>query len=346
MPFETPSLPVLVSRTQSDLAGDALRRSDAQVLARALSGTAYGLYGYLDWIVDQILPDTADQETLERVASLRMNQPRKAAQPASGQVSFMAAALAVVDVDTVLQAGDGRTYKVTVAKTTVAGINTVTIEAVEAGAIGNADPGLVLTLVQPIEGVAVTFTVLAPGLIGGIAQESVESLRARVVRSYRVVPHGGSRDDYETWALECPGVTRAWCRRNYMGPGTVGVFFMRDGDVDPIPDPVQLAEVREYIELLRPVTAELYVIAPVPVPVTYRIRLTPDTSAARAAVEAQLIDLHSREAGLGDTLLLTHIAEAISSSTGETDHRLLAPVTDVLAAGNQLLTFGGCIWLG
>lgn len=346
MPFETPSLPVLVSRTQSDLAGDALRRSDAQVLARALSGTAYGLYGYLDWIVDQILPDTADEETLERIASLRLNQPRKAAQPASGQVSFMAAALAVVDVDTVLQAGDGRTYKVTVGKTTVAGTNIVTIEAVDAGVIGNADPGLVLTLVQPIEGVAIAFTVLAPGLIGGIALESVESLRARVVRSYRVVPHGGSKDDYETWALECPGVTRAWCRRNYLGPGTVGVFFMRDGDVDPIPDAAQLAEVREYIELLRPVTAELYVIAPVPVPLTYRIRLTPDTSAVRAAVEAQLIDLHSREAGLGDALLLTHIAEAISSSTGETDHRLMAPVADVPAAANQLLTFGGCVWLG
>ena len=345
MPFETPSLPVLVSRTQSDLAGDALRRSDAQVLARVLSGTAYGLYGYLDWIVDQILPDTADEETLERIASQRLNQPRKAAQPASGQVSFIAAALAVVDVDTVLQAGDGRTYKVTVGKTTVAGTNTVSVEAVDAGVIGNADPGLVLTLVQPIEGVAVTFTVLEPGLIGGIALESVESLRARVVRSYRVVPHGGSKDDYETWALECPGVTRAWCRRSYMGPGTVAVFFMRDGDVNPIPDTEQLGEVFEYIEPLRPVTAELYVIAPAPLPVQYRIRLTPDTGPVRAAVEAQLADLHARECGLGDALLLTHIAEAISSSTGETDHKLMAPVADVIAAPNQLLTYGGCVWL-
>lgn len=345
MPFDTPSLPVLVNRTQSDLAGDALRRSDAQVLARALSGTAYGLYGYMDWIIDQILPDTADEVTLERMADLRLKQPRKAAQPAEGRASFTAAANAVVDVDTVLQADDGRSYKVTVGKITAAGTNTVAVEAVDAGVMGNADPGLVLTLVQPVEGVAVTFTVLEPGLIGGIAQESVEALRARVVRSYKVLPHGGSRDDYETWALECPGVTRVWCRRKYMGPGTVAVFFMRDGDVNPIPDAPQLAEVLDYIEQVRPVTAELYVLAPIPVPVTYRIRLTPDTAAARSAVEAQLIDLHSREAGLGDALLLTHIAEAISGSTGETDHKLLAPVTDVPAAANQLLTFGGCVWL-
>ena len=345
MPYETPSLPVLVGRTQSDLASDALRRSDAQVMSRAISGTAYGLYGYLKWIADQILPDTADEETLERTALLRLKQPRKAAQPASGLVGFTAAARAVVDVDTVLQAGDGRTYKVTVGKTTVAGANTCGIEAVDAGVMGNADPGLVLTLVQPIEGVADTFTVLAPGLIGGVAMESVEALRARVSRSYRVIPHGGNRDDYETWALECPGVTRAWCRRNYMGPGTVAVFFMRDGDVDPIPDAAQLKEVFDYIELVRPVTAELYVLPPVALPVIYRIRLTPDTSAVRAAVQSQLIDLHDREAGLGDTLLLTHIAESVSRSAGETDHKLLAPVADVSAAANQLLTFGGCIWV-
>ena len=345
MPFETPTLPVLVSRTQSDLASDALRRSDAQVLSRALSGRAYGLYGYLDWIAEQILPDTADEETLERIANLRLSQPRKAAQPAEGTASFTAAAGRVVDVDTVMQSNDGRAYRVSESVTTVAGINTAKLEAVDAGTLGNIEAGMVLTLIQPVEGLVSTFTVLAPGLIGGIAQESVESLRARVVRSYRVIPHGGSADDYETWALEVPGVTRAWCRRNFLGPGTVGLFVMRDDDANPIPDPAQLAEVKAYIEPLRPVTAELYVLPPVQVPVVYQLRLTPDTSAVRAAVAVQLQDLHNREAGLGDKLLISHIRESISSATGENDHELVAPTGDVLAASNQLLTFGGCLWL-
>jgi uncharacterized phage protein gp47/JayE len=41
------------------------------VLARTLGGAAYGLYGYLDWIAEQILPDKADESTLERIAALR-----------------------------------------------------------------------------------------------------------------------------------------------------------------------------------------------------------------------------------------------------------------------------------
>ncbi|OLF55422.1 baseplate J/gp47 family protein [Pseudomonas chlororaphis] len=345
MPFETPSLPVLIKRTQSDLASDALRQSDAQVLARALGGAAYGLYGYLDWIADQILPDKADESTLERIAALRLNQPRKAAQAASGSVSFTAAAGAVLDVDTLLQASDGRSYKVTAARTASAGSNSTTVQALDAGTLGNAEAGLNLIPVQPIQGIGNSFTVLAPGLAGGIAAESLESLRARVIRSYRIIPHGGSAQDYETWALEVPGITRAWCRGSYLGPGTVGLFVMRDGDANPVPNPEQLADVKAHIEPLRPVTAELYVMAPVRQPVFYSIRPVPDTSTVRAAIQAQLIDLHSREAGLGETLLLTHIAEAISGSTGETDHKLLAPVADVVAGPNQLLTFGGIAWL-
>lgn len=241
MPFETPSLPVLIKRTQSDLASDSLRQSDAQVLARTLGGAAFGLYGYLDWIAEQILPDKADEPTLERIAALRLNQPRKAAQSARGSVSFSATAGAVLDVDTLLQSSDGRTYKVTAALTTSNGLNSTTIAALDAGSLGNADAGMTLIPVQPIQGIGGVFTVLAPGLTGGIARESLESLRSRVIRSYRIIPHGGSAQDYETWALECPGITRAWCRGSYLGPGTVGLFVMRDDDPQPVPDATQLA---------------------------------------------------------------------------------------------------------
>ncbi|MDI2594159.1 baseplate J/gp47 family protein [Pseudomonas sp. N3-W] len=345
MPFETPSLPVLIKRAQSDLASDSLRQSDAQVLARTLGGAAYGLYGYLDWIAEQILPDKADESTLERIAALRLNQPRKAAQAASGSVSFTASAGAVLDVDTLLQSSDGRAYKVTASRTTINGLNITSIAALDAGSLGNADAGMTLIPVQPIQGIAGnSFVVLAPGLSGGIAQESLESLRSRVIRSYRIIPHGGSAQDYETWALECPGVTRAWCRGSYLGPGTVGLFIMRDDDAQPVPGPAQLAEVQAYIEPLRPVTAELHVLPPEQKPVIYSMRLTPDTTAVRAAVEAQLRDLHNREAGLGETLLISHIREAISSATGESDHALTSPTLDVQAASNQLLTFGGCVW--
>ncbi|MCH7418542.1 baseplate J/gp47 family protein [Pseudomonas mosselii] len=345
MPFETPNLAQLIDRTQNDLGRVPLRRADAQVLARAISGAAYGLYGYMDWIAEQILPDSADEDTLERMATLRLKQPRKAAQRATGRVAFNAIAGARLEPDTLLQSDDGRSYRVSETPVLVAGVNQVAVEALDPGTVGNAEAGLALFSVQPVAGVGGPFTVLAPGVRGGVAVESLEALRARVIRSYRVIPHGGSADDYVTWALEFPGVTRAWCRRNYLGPGTVGVFVMCDEDAEPLPDASQLAAVKAYIEPLRPVTAEVHVLAPTPIAVTYRLRLTPDSSAVRAAVEAQLADLHKREAELGEPLLLSHIREAISGASGERDHRLDWPSSDVSAQLNQLLVYGGCQWL-
>lgn len=344
MPFETPSLPLLISRTTADVASDSLRQSDAQVLARAISGVAYGLYGYQRWIAAQILPDTADEETLERQALLRLETPRKASMAATGTASFNAAAGAVVDANLIAQASDGRQYRIAAAVTTAAGSNVAALEAVNGGTLGNAAAGLQLTLVQPVIGVDDVFTVQAQGLTGGTEQESVESLRARVVRSYQVIPHGGDADDYVTWALECAGVTRAWTVKNYMGPGTVGVFFVRDGDPSIIPDANEIAVVQAYIESKAPVTAEVYALAPALRMVNYTIKLTPDTTAVRAAVAAELADLHEREAGLGDGLLISHIREAISSAEGETDNVLIMPSSDVTAKANQLLTPGVFTW--
>lgn len=344
MPFETPTLPTLISRTAADLASDALRQSDAQVLSRTISGAAYGLYGYLNWIAKQILPDTADAVTLERQALLRLETPRIPAKSATGSASFLASAGSVLDANLVVQASDGRQYRVVDAITPGSGINTAQLEAVDGGILGNAAAGLTLKLVQPVTGIDETFTVLAPGITGGSNQESVESLRSRVIRSYQVIPHGGDADDYVTWALECAGVTRAWTVKNYLGPGTVGVFFVRDGDASIIPDANEIATVKSYIDTKAPVTAEVIVLAPVLKAVNYTIKLTPDTTVVRAAVAGELTDLHEREAGLGDTLLISHIREAISSAQGEVDNVVGSPVNDVTARPNELLTVGAITW--
>lgn len=345
MTFNTPTLPALIARAQGDLSGtSALLRSDAEVLARVLGGASYGRYGHQAYIARQILPDTADEETLRRMARVRLKRDQLPAVAARGAASFAGAAGAVLDAGVLLRRDDGQRFRVTLPVTLAGPAGVATLEAVDAGQLGNTPAGTTLRTVSPVLGVSDTFTVLAPGLTAGTEAESLETLRARVERSYKVVAHGGSQSDYQTWALEVPGVTRAWVRRHWMGPGTVAVFIVRDGDIDPIPGAEALAQTFDYIDNERPVTAELAVLAPTEKPVQYQIHLAPDSSVTRAAVEAALVDLHNRESDLGVTLLLTHIREAISGATGEKDHQLFAPLADVSAAANELLTFGGILW--
>lgn len=346
MPFETPTLPALIGRAQSDLAGStALLRSDSEVLSRVLGAASFARYGHQAYIADQILPDTADEDTLRRMARARLKRDRLEAVVATGPVLFTGAVGALLDAGTLLQRDDGARFRVVATVKLTATTGGAALEALDAGVLGNTEAGTILRLVSPVLGLNDVFTVAPPGLLGGTEQESIETLRGRVIRSYRIVPHGGAKGDYETWALEVAGVTRAWVVRHWMGPGTVGVFFVRDGDIDIIPTPDACAAVLTYIEQERPVTAEVYVLPPVEKPVQYQLKVTPDSGVVRRAVEAALIDLHNRESELGEGLLGTHIGEAISGAAGERDHQRISPGGDVSAAANELLTYGGVLWL-
>ena len=106
MPFNRPPLDLLIARSaasmQSRFPGtDAvLRRSLTGIVARMSAGTEHGLYGYLDWLARQLMPDTAEEEHLERWASI-WGVSRKAAGHASGDVSITGTPGAVLPEGTI-----------------------------------------------------------------------------------------------------------------------------------------------------------------------------------------------------------------------------------------------------
>lgn len=346
--FNRPSLLDLVDRIRADIASrlavdDPLRRADMEVYARVHAGSAHGMYGYLDWMVKQLLPDTAEAEYLDRHAAIWLTVPREPAVAATGQVTFTIQTGAVIPAGTVVRAFDSTEYQTTADATVVGLTATAPITAVIAGIAGNRASGQTLTLASPISGVQAS--ALGGLLSGGTEIESDDNLRARVLTRIQTPPHGGSALDYVTWAKEVAGVTRAWCYPQELGVGTVTVRFMRDGDVNPIPDAGAVAAVLAYINALRPVTAALTVVAPVAVPLNFSITLTPSTTTVRAAVQSALADLISRDAVPGGTILLSHINEAISLATGETDHVLSAPSASVMNTTGNITTLGTITWL-
>lgn len=352
--FARPTLAELINRTLADTtsrlsADELLRRADAEVLARVLAGAAHGLYGYIDWLSRQILPDTSESEWLERHASLWLSEGRKPAAAATGTVSFTGISGSVVPSGTVLQTAAGVQVATTVEITLAAGIGGAAAVAVAAGATGNLVAGTPLSLISPIAGVQSAATVAVGGLTGGADIEDNEALRGRVISRIQQPPQGGARHDYVTWAKEVAGVTRAWCYPLEMGDGTVTVRFVRDDDADLIPDVAEVAALQAYIDERRPVGAELFVVAPIADPAVFEIQIVPATAAVKAAVEASLRDLLRREAqpegGAGEgIILLSHIKEAISLAAGEYDHQLLAPLADIAPTAGQMVTFGSVVW--
>lgn len=343
MPFKTPTLPELIKRIKDDLQGDALQQSDAQVLSRAHAGAAFAIYGYMQWIAKQILPDTADEAMLERQAQLRIGG-RKQPTTATGTVQVTGTTGAFLPEGTVLQSSSGKKYTVTEAVALTGTTANATVVSVEKGADNNLATGETLSFVSPVASIEDTATVQDPGITGGTDLESIEDLRDRVIRSYRVIPCGGDADDYVTWALEVEGITRAWTIGNYMGPGTVGVFCVRDDD-DPItPDENELQAVKDHIETVRPVTADVYVLAPTLKSINVTVKVTPDSQSVRTAVQTALANMIQSEATLGGTIYLSHIRAAISSATGETDNTVIAPTEDVVCGRSEIPIMGEITW--
>lgn len=348
MPFERPTLPELIDQGAAELESRLpgvlarVRNSVVGVLNRVLAGALSALYKYADYQALQFYPDTCAAGTLPAHGAL-WGKPRLPAAAAVGTVQFNGVNGAAVPIGVVVQRADGVQYSTAAAGLIAAGVANVPVVAVAAGQLGNAVVATRLTLTTPVNNVNAVASAIA-ALAGGADVEAIEPWRARVLARIRKPPQGGADFDYTAWALDVPGVTRAWVYPGEQGPGTVVLRFVRDNDANQIPDATAVAAVQNYVDALRPVTATTYVVAPVATVQNFSITLLPDTPAIRAAVMAELTELYRREAKPGATMLISHQREAISSAAGETDHVLVMPNANQVYTTGQMPTLGNITW--
>jgi uncharacterized phage protein gp47/JayE len=298
--------------TASDLpnADGFLRRAVLRVLAWVQAGLAYLHYGYLDWISSQSTPFTATAEYLDSWAAMAPTPVlREAPQFASGPASWSGIATTDLPAGTLCSRSDGTQY-VTAADATVVGTAVaVTVVAVVAGSAGNTDSGSPLTLSTTIAGITSLGAATGP-ITGGTDLELDAALRGRMLESYAAPPHGGNAADYITWALEVPGVTRAWAAPSGMGAGSVIVYFMMDQadaafggfpqgsnggaalEARTLPATGDQLAVANFIYPLRPVTSIVYAVAPIAQTQAFTLAgLTGTTTAQRAQIATAITGL-------------------------------------------------------
>ncbi|GAB2182684.1 baseplate J/gp47 family protein [Denitratisoma sp. agr-D3] len=365
MSFNRPSLAELIAQKLADIearlpgASAQARRKNLNVLGTVVAGGEHGIYGALEQLWKRLLPSTCADEDVPEHAAIWLTEPRIAASYASGSVEVSGTNGAVVDADTALQRSDGTQYLVDNAATVAGGIVSLSVTAVDPGEAGNADAGTVLYFVSPVSGLSSSGVATGDGLTGGADIESFPAERTRLLARLRNPPQGGCGPDYVGWAKEVAGVTRAWVYPKELGRGTVTLRFVRDNDDSPIPTVSEVAAVQAYIDARRPPGGEFYALAPIPDAVVYQIHLSPDTPAVRSAVEAELIDLHAREATpggnyydpdahvfkTGGVLLLSHMRAAISLAAGEEDSELVYPAANIVSATGHMPVFGGVVWV-
>ena len=117
-----------------------------------------------------------------------------------------------------------------------------------AGAIGNLDPGDIVTFANPLANIdrdAVVFS----QVVTAANEEATDIYRQRIVDRFQKRPQGGAYADYELWGEEAAGIINVY---PYTGePGEVDVYseatVASSGNPDGIPTTAQLQSVLDLI---------------------------------------------------------------------------------------------------
>ncbi len=343
--------PVLDATTGQLATVTMFEQSPLRGVGFAIAGGVYSCYGYLDWIAQQSTPWGATDERAAGWGALK-RVTRKPATAAAGSEVITGPANTDIPAGTTLNRGDGVAY-ITLADagTGATGSATVAFAAVVPGAAGNAAAGVTLSFGNPIAGLGAFVT--ANPITGGAEIETQDAFKARYLLAYAEPPAGGSATDYPQWALDVPGVTRAWCAPLGAGAGTVVVYTMWDVANAPLggfpqgSDGVATDETRDAVAQgdqltvanaiypLRPVTALVYSVSPVAWPVPFVINNLgrAATPAIQALIEAALDAMFLRLGSpLGDAAAVIYPSAweaAIGNVTGVGNFVVLAPAPTV-----------------
>lgn len=340
------SLEQAIARLRPEIDPVALSRSvrsSRGMLAQVGRATALELretHDHVSWWARQYFPDTAEDEFAERHASI-WGVDHRGATAATGIVLVEGAVGAPVPGGVEFSGSDGSVYTVDQLGVIGAGGSVaLAVTAAVAGPAANLEAGIRLRTVLPFPEIS-RITVLAPGLLGGAAEETDRELAAATIARIRQRAHGGASFDYPFWLGRQFDVRAVRVVPDWIGRGSVGVVvIMKEGAFGRAPTPTEIDAMQIYLgrpgvaEGVRPVTAHVVVVAGTVRAVPLTVRLRPDTVATRSAVTdawerfvATIGDADdARNLGpIGALIEPSRVSEAISAASGEYAHDLLVP---------------------
>lgn len=335
MPFQPPSYDSIrdgILRDISSLLPDADIGSDSDNFVRsaAVAASIEGLYQHQAWLYRQIFPDTADEaELLHHAGNRNIRQRTAVAATGTAQITG-APGVTLNSGSTLKHVVSGALLSATSAATIgKSGSVQVPVMAQSVGSSMNELSGAAI-LTSPPLGIDAQVTI-SSALAGGSDIESPASVLVRLLELLRNPPAGGAAYDYKRWALEVDGVASATVLPKRRGPNTVDVVITGQ---DGAPSDQVIAACAAHIDEVRPVTAEVFVYAPLIKTVTATAKIELASGYTLADVQAQAQVAYEEELGLlvpNAPLKRNRIGTILGNLPGVTDYLLVTPSSNVPA---------------
>ena len=322
---------------------EAAGSGDLAARMYAVAAQLWGLYVQCDWVNRQCFPQTAQGEYLDLHAQLR-GVERREATAAEGVLRFTVDAAGAADREiaagTVCMTTGLTRFETIEAGTLEAGETSVDIRAraLEAGSAGNVAAGTILQMA--VAPVGVSRCTNPAAFTGGTDREDDETLRARVLETYRRLPNGANAAFYQQGALSFDEVAAAAVIPRPRGVGSVDVVVSTAAGA---PSAELLEELEDYFEARREIAVDVQVRAPemetVDVTVQVAAEEGHDAQAVQDAVEAALRGWFDGRR-LGQSVLRAALGELVFHVEGVANYALTAPAADVAVEVDVLPRLG------
>lgn len=325
-------------RKASCFVGDA---SDEAIKFRIIASELARLYEQLDLMKEQIFPDTATGEFLERHGAAR-GLYRKNATPAQGKVIFFAAS--AVHSDILIPAGtlissskESQFTLVTMEDATLpaeAECVEVLAQTTEAGKNANIAPHYADILVTPIAGISRVDN--ADPITGGGDGETEESFRARLLESVNRLSNGANLAYYEQFARAFPDV---WYAKACYTPGVDNeISLYVENYTRNLPEETRTA-LQAALEEARELNIRLVVKKPATKEVSATIRLTVSNLANEMVIRSEtqeLLETAVLSLGIGERFSPARMSALLLENPGVLDVTFQTPTAPVTIAEGEI----------
>ncbi|MCT4779816.1 MULTISPECIES: baseplate J/gp47 family protein [Exiguobacterium] len=157
-------------------------------------------------------------------------------------------------------------------------------------------------------------------IVQGVDQESDNDLKARMRLVARNLSGAGNLDDYEAWALEATGITKAKVFRADPSPGSVTILV---ASKEGMPTAEQVAEAQAKVSAKGALIANNIVLAPTALPISIAANITIEADAVFADVEVAfeqaLQDYLAERAFSGDVIRYAQLFNLLIDQPGMVD---------------------------
>ena len=320
---------------------DADEASDIGIRIRLLAGELFSLNTELEWIRRQMFPNTASGEQLDLHAQQR-GLSRNKGQKAGGGVTFMLDS--PLEYDFLIPAGtvcttiDGALNYITAADAVIprgTPYAFASVRAEETGERYNSGPNTIKNIVTYFSvGISVA---ASSDFWGGINDEDDESLRARIMESFRNTPNGVNAAYYEAAAMSVEGIQSAKAYRDTNQAGRVIVSVAGRGAA---PEQSVVDAVQQAVDQKTPVgivaAVQAAVVQEMDISVSVGIKSGMNSYNVRTKVKDR-IRQYFDDLAVGESFFMSALGKVIMEVDGVRNYSYASGTQDVSCGSGVLL---------